>query len=387
MDRRSFLAASGLGIAAPLLPAAQAAAATQSAPADGALFRHVDFTHDGLGLDPREYAARLQESLARGGLSADNYSRGGVVADLERQFAQLLGKPAAIFVPTGTLANHLAVRRLAGEDRRVLVQAESHLYNDSGDGAQALSGLNLVPLAAGQATLPLEQVQAWVERSRGGRVRNGVGAISIETPVRRLDHAMAAFDGLERVSRYARGQGIRLHLDGARLFTLPLHSGRSLHEYTALFDTVYVSLWKHFNGASGAILAGSEDFIDGLYHERRMFGSALPAAWPLVAFVGEDATTFQDDYARAWQAVDALLGHLQASGRFSARKLPDGTSRFFLTVHGTDAAAFAARARASGIVLAPPRTDTGELPMQVNATVLRSTPEALARTLIGLAQA
>ena len=54
MDRRSFLAASGLGIAAPLLPAAQSAGATQSAPADGALFRHVDFTHDGLGLDPRD---------------------------------------------------------------------------------------------------------------------------------------------------------------------------------------------------------------------------------------------------------------------------------------------------------------------------------------------
>lgn len=382
MDRRTFLAAGGLGIAAPLLPVATAASA-EPTQADGLLFRRVDFTHDGLGLDPREYAARLQETVARSGLSADYYSRGGVIADLERSFAKLLGKPAAMFVPTGTLANHLAVRHLAGADRRVLVQAESHLYNDSGDGAQALSGLNLVPLAAGQATLPLEQVQAWVERSRGGRVRNDVGAISIESPVRRLDHAMAAYDELERVSRYARGQGIRLHLDGARLFTLPLHSGRSLHEYTALFDTVYVSLWKHFNGASGAILAGSEDFIEGLFQERRMFGGGLPAAWPLVAFAGEDAARFQDDYARAWRAVDALLARLQASGRFAARKLPDGTSRFFLSVDGIEPATWVDRVRARGIGLARPHPGTGEVPMQVNPTVLRMAPDQLAAWFIG----
>ncbi|WP_330217150.1 threonine aldolase family protein [Pseudoxanthomonas suwonensis] len=378
MDRRTFLATGSFGMVATLLPgAAGAAAAITTTPDD--LFRRIDFVSDGLGLDPREYAARLHEVVARDGLAADYYSRGGVVEQLERSFARLLGKPAAMFVATGTLANHLAVRRLAGGDRRVLVQAESHLYNDSGDGAQALSGLNLVPLAAGQATLPLDQVQAWVERSRGGRVRNDVGAISIETPVRRLDHAMADFAELEQVSRYARAQGIGLHLDGARLFTLPLHSGRAVHEYTALFDTVYVSLWKHFNGASGAILAGSGEFIDGLFHERRMFGGALPAAWPSVALVADYAATFEADYARAWSAADALIERLQASGRFTARKLPGGTSRFFLSVAGVDPAAFAERVRRRGIVLAQPRPDTGELPLQVNATLLRTDPAELAR--------
>lgn len=380
MDRRRFLAAGSLAATVPLLAGAGASArATATAGPGRSLFQRIDFTGDGLGLDPLEYATRLQEMAADDAFLADNYSLGGAVARLERTFANLLGKPAAMFVPTGTLANLLAVRRLAGGDRRVLVQAESHLFNDSGDGAQLLAGLNLVPLAPGQATLPLRDVQAWVERSRGGRVRNDVGVISIETPVRRLDHVAADFAELERVSRYARSEGIRLHLDGARLFALPQHSGRPLRAYTALFDTVYVSLWKHFNGAGGAILAGSEDVIEGLFHERRMFGGALPAAWPQLALVEASAAGFQDDYALAWRRAEALLGILEASGRFGARRLEGGSVRFFLSVRDADPSAFVQRIREQGIRMAMPVPDSGEIPLQVNATLLRTAPEALAR--------
>lgn len=378
MDRRRFLAAGSLAATAPLLAGAGATATAMAGPGRS-LFQRIDFTGDGLGLDPLEYATRLQEMAADDAFLADNYSLGGAVARLERTFANLLGKPAAMFVPTGTLANLLAVRRLAGGDRRVLVQAESHLFNDSGDGAQLLAGLNLVPLAPGQATLPLRDVQAWVERSRGGRVRNDVGVISIETPVRRLDHVAADFAELERVSRYARSEGIRLHLDGARLFALPQHSGRPLRAYTALFDTVYVSLWKHFNGAGGAILAGSEDIIEGLFHERRMFGGALPAAWPQLALVEASAAGFQDDYALAWRRADALLGILEASGRFRARRLEGGSVRFFLSVRDADPSAFVRRIREQGIRMAMPVPGSGEIPLQVNATLLRTAPEALAR--------
>lgn len=381
MDRRTFLASGGLAAATSLLPgtaAAQVFAPVEAAANEGdRLFRRIDMVSDGLGLDPREYAFRLQQAVASGAVDADYYARGGLVERLEATFARLLGKPAAMFVPTGTLANHLAVRRLAGSDRRVLVQAESHLYNDSGDGAQTLSGLNLVPLGAGTTTPRLDEVRAWVERSRGGRVRNGVGAISIETPVRRRDHAMADFEEMERISHYARDEGIGLHLDGARLFTLPLHSGRSVPEHTALFDTVYVSLWKHFNAATGAILAGSQEFIEGLYHERRMFGGALPAAWPSLALVEADASRFEDDYARAWRNAEDLIARLEAGGRFRARRLADGTCRFFLAVDGMAPERLADNLRAHDVHIGG-ASHTGEIGVQVNPTLLRIEPDALA---------
>ena len=380
MDRRHFLAASGLAAASPLIAGNTAAA--ESATAGDALFQRIDFASDGLGLGPREYAARLQQVLAQAELQPDYYSRGGVVAGIEEQFAEMLGKEAALFLPTGTLANHLAVRTLAGSRRRVLVQAESHLYNDSGDAAQALSGLNLIPLAPGQATLTLDEVKQWVERSGGGRVETRVGVIAIESPVRRRDHAMADLGEMRRISAWARERGIRLHLDGARLFNLPLHTGKKLPEIAALFDTVYVSLWKHFNGMTGAVLAGDKAVIEGLFHVRRMFGGSLPQAWPQLALVPGDARSYERDYARAWRAADAVIERLEANGRFGVRKVPQGTSRFHLSVRGTTLGAFAERARGRGIVLPYPGPDADAFPMQVNPTLLRLPPEQIAQRLV-----
>lgn len=380
MDRRQFLAAGGWAAASPLLAQSLAAGATANV-APG-LFTHVDFISDGLGLRPLEYASLLHEATATGTLEADYYCNGGLITQLEQKFAQLLGKDAAMFVPTGTLANHLAIRKLAGQDRRVLVQAESHFYNDSGDCAGTLSGLNLIPLASGRSTVELAEIKRWVEHSAGGRVETRVGVIAIESPVRRKDHEMVDFGELQRVSRYAREQGIRLHLDGARMFNLPLHSGKSVREHAALFDTVFVSLWKHFNGACGAILAGDAGFIEGLFHTRRMFGGSLPQAWPGAALALQYADRYEDDYAQAWRATEQLTALLQADGRFKAQKIANGTSRYLLTVSGVAPEVLNERLGQKGIVMPYPKPGTGILPMQVNPTILRMPPEALARTFL-----
>jgi hypothetical protein len=178
----------------------------------------VDVTGDGISLEPAAYADLLARLSASGGIAADEYSRGGAVESLESQFAALLGKEAAVFMPSGTLANHLAVRTLSGTRRRVIVQEISHLYNDSGDCAQQLSELNLIPLAPGKATFNWEDVTRVLERTASGRVATQIGAISIESPVRRLHGEMFDFVEMQRISTEARKRGIALHLDGARLF-------------------------------------------------------------------------------------------------------------------------------------------------------------------------
>jgi threonine aldolase len=382
MDRRQFLTVSSLAAATPLLATTAAAEADARATRD--LFKRIDFTSDGLGLDPAEYATLLRDVAMASDFASDSYSNGGAIEALERKFATLLGKEAAIFLPTGTLANHLAVRKLAGDDRRVLVQAESHFYNDSGDCAETLSGLNLVPLAPGRSTIELAEVKHWVERSAGGRVKTRVGVISIESPVRRKGHEMFEPGELQRICAYAREQGIRLHLDGARMFNLPFHSGRSVKEHAALFDTVYVSLWKHFNGAAGAMLAGDASFIDGLFHTRRMFGGSLPHAWPQAAVAAQYVDGYEEAYARSWRTADALMEKLQSHGRFSIRKVPNGTSQFYLSVSGVAPETFVERVGRRGVVL--PQVPADEFPMQVNATLLRTSPSALAQVFIDALQ-
>ncbi len=379
MDRRQILALGSTvaTVGIPLLrndPAGTTAAATLPS-------RGVDFAVDGLGLTPREYATLLGQTASSQDIHADNYSNGGFVEELEATFARLLGKERAIFLATGTLANHLAVRTLAGADRRVLVQAESHLYNDSGDALQTLSGLNVIPLGAGRATLDPSEVRAWVDRSGTGRVETRVGVISIENPVRRMDHQMFDAPELAAICSDARDRGIRLHLDGARLFTLPLHSRISVGEHAAPFDTVYVSLWKHFNGASGGILAGGRKVIQGMYHTRRMFGGSLPQAWPGIALVPRYLQSFQDDYARAWRAADELILLLNADRRFKAQKVSNGTSRFLLEVPNIAPELLTERLQRRGVNLPHPKAGTSIFPLQVNPTLLRSTPAALLRAI------
>ena len=375
MNRRQFFAAAGLSSAVELATHPARAAPAAESP----LFKTVNLQADGLALEPREYITLLGELAKAHPPEADYYSNGGAVEELEGQFARLLGKPAAMFLPTGTLANHLAIRRLAGSDRRVLVQAESHLYNDSGDCAQTLSGLNLIPLAPGRSTFELTDLQGWLARSASGRVATPVGVISIESPVRRKDHEMFDPAEMQRICNHARQRGIRLHLDGARMFNLPQHSGKSVSEYASLFDTVYVSLWKHFNGASGAILAGEEAFIQGLFHTRRMFGGSLPQAWPEIALVAESAGRFQDDYARAWKVADEFIALCRSDRRFAVHTLAQGTSRFFLSIAGANPVALVSRLAQKGVVLSHPSGDSGMFPVQVNPTLLRTTADSLLR--------
>jgi threonine aldolase len=379
MDRRQFLAAGGLAVAVAAPSFAQAAA-----PANDAAPATVNFHSDGLDLAPAEYAAVLQAMA--GEVTPDNYSIGGTIESLEATFAALLGKPAALWLPTGTLANHMALRALAGEKRRVLVQAESHVYNDTGDGASTLSALNLVPLAPGAESFPLEDAQAWTRRSEGGRVPLAVGAIGIESPVRRRDHAFVDPLELRRLSAWARGEGIGLHLDAARGFNLAQHTGVSLREHAALFDTVMVSLWKHFNAKAGAILAGPAALLDGLRGQRRMFGGSLPQAWPVTAPALKYVATYERDYAQAWRAADVIFAKLEASGRFEVRRLPHGTCRVYVSAPGVDFERLGERAAAEGVQVSGHANEAGEMPMQVNTSLLRRSAEDVARVLLSAAK-
>lgn len=331
----------------------------------------VRFDNDGLGLTPQEYSSLLNSMTTEGSIAPDYYSLGGAVEEMEQRFAALLGKEGAVFMPTGTLANQIALRKLAAGNRRVLVQEESHIYNDSGDCLETLSGLNVIPLAPGRATFTLDDVTEWVQRSSGGRVETKVGVISIETPVRRKHHQMFDFEEMKKISAYARERGIKLHLDGARLFNVPHHSGRTIREYSSLFDTVYVSLWKCFNAASGAVLAGTKEFTEGLFHLRRMFGGGLPQAWPLASVATRYADDYRKEYSRAWSVADKCISLLQKSDRFTIEKVPDGTSVFSMAVKDIAPLKFAERLLKNNIILPQPQKDTGLFWMTANTTLNR----------------
>ena len=378
IPRRRFLQSGSLGLGAGFLAPIATARGSGYAPSLATDSTRVRMTGDGLGLTPAEQARLLARMAEEGRIERDSYSNGGVVEVLEEQFARVLGKERAVFMPTGTLANHLAVRTLAGPGGgRAILQAEAHLYNDSGDCVQTLSAIPLIPLAPGSATFTLEQVKEIVERTRGGRVSRPVAVISIETPVRRRSGETFDQAELDRITAYAREEGIRLHLDGARLFLQGAYTGTDVATLSRPFDTVYVSLYKYFNAASGAILAGPAALLDDMFHARRMFGSGLPAAWPFAAVALNYLPGFIDRFTAAVRTSESLISELGRHDAFRIERMTGGTNLFRLRVSGVDAEAFRHRLREQEVDLGGVRAD-GSFTVGVNETWNRATPDALA---------
>lgn len=370
MDRRNFLQGS---LVATLAAAVRDAAGSQGAatpkppafpPVDE---RSVWLVGDSAPPDPVAMSSRLAQSVRANPDVRDRYEDGGAVEAVERAFADLLGKEDCAFFATGTLANNVAVRVLCGEHRRALVQQESHLYRDESDAAQRLSGINLLPLAAGRASPTLDEVRGAIEASENGPYPMKIGAVSLESPVRRADGEMVPLSLVRDVATLARAHGARLHLDGARLLLAP--PAFDLAAYTAEFDTVYVSLYKYLDAPFGAMLAGPKADIAQARELRRLFGGSLYQGWMPAVLARDALPKFGPDIARSHQCVRELVSALVASGRVRERSSPDASNIFWLEMEQALAEAAFERGRKAGIRVG--RWKDGRIPLYANTTILR----------------
>ena len=205
-----------------------------------------------------------------------------------------------------------------------------------------------------------------------------MSVISIETPVRRRQGERLDPVELKKIIELARREGIRLHLDGARLFLQAAYTGEGVADVARPFDTVYVSLYKYFNAASGAILAGPRELLDGMYHGRRMFGGGLNHVWPFALVARHYLDGFSDRYNRAVRTSEDWIRALGRHGAFTIDRVPSGTNLFRLRVAAPDPDAFRRRLASARVMLAPPQN--GEFLIGVNETLNRTSAAELADT-------
>ncbi len=374
LTRRDFAHTIGTGAGIASLGGPAMAVAAAAADDD----RTVRMSGDGIALAPAAYASLLQRLATGREVVEDNYLLGGEVEQFERHWAELLGKEAAVFMPSGTLANQLALRALAGTRRRVIVPETSHIYNDTGDACQTLSGLTLMPLAPDAATFTRADVEAVLARTAGGRVATDVGAIAIESPVRRLSGQMFDWQEALRITTFAREHGIGTHLDGARLFIASAFTGIAPKEYAAPFDTVYVSLWKYFNCGQGAILAGPRRVLDGMFHTRRMFGGNLAVGWPAALVARHYMDGYLDRLTAAVRVSEEVMAGLAPHSRLEIARVQNGTNLTRWTLRGVDPETLAGRLAKDGIRFPRPASD-GVVTVAVNETWARQTAADLMR--------
>lgn len=234
----------------------------------------------------------------------DRYGDSGPVETLEREVAELLGKPAAAMFPSGIMAQQ-SVLRVWTDTRgsaRVALPALSHLLHHELDGPRLLHGFRYEHLTEG-ARFPVAADLAGIP----GRL----GAALLELPLRDGGYLLPTWDQLTEFSTACRDRGVPLHLDGARLWESEPYLGHSLAEIADLADTVYVSFYKGLRGLAGAVVAGPEDVIAEARHWRTRHGGTLITMLPyaVTALRGlREELPRMPDYFKAAAAIAEALG-------------------------------------------------------------------------------
>jgi threonine aldolase len=253
--------------------------------------------------------AAMRAAMASAEVGDDVFRDDPTVLALERRVAELLGKEAALFVPSGTMANQIALRVHASPGTEVIAHAGAHLYNYEGGGAAALGGIQVRPLESDDGTLPLMAVQrAWHDDSDPHLAPTAL--IAFEDTHNACGGVVIPRENVHDVAAFARSRNTPLHLDGARLWNAAVASGQSVAELAAPFDTVSVCFSKGLGAPVGSALVGSQAHIRRALRLRKQLGGGLRQAGILAAAANyaldHHRERLSDDHRRARQLADAI---------------------------------------------------------------------------------
>jgi threonine aldolase len=224
----------------------------------------------------------MREAMARAPVGDDVYGEDPTVNRLQEMAAALLGKAAALFVPSGTMANQLSIRVLTQPGQEVIVESKSHIVRYEQGAAGALSGVQLHWVVGDRGIMAPEQVEAAIRPRDPHSIPTAL--ICLENTHNSGGGSIYPLDTVERIRAIAVKHGIPMHLDGARLFNAVAATGVSAADYARHFETVSFCLCKGLGAPVGSLIVVNEtSLLDKLRRFRRMYGGAMRQAGILAA--------------------------------------------------------------------------------------------------------
>ena len=245
----------------------------------------------------------MWEAMRAAPLGDDVFGDDPTVAALERRSAELLGKEAALFVPSGTMANQVAIRTWTEPGDEIIVEAGSHIFQYEGGAYAALSGVAIQCVEGVRGLMSAQQVAARIRPPGGLSHFPNSKLVCVENSANRGGGSCYPPARLRAIAEVAREHDLLLHLDGARLFNAAVATGCSAAELSAPFDSISFCLSKGLGCPVGSLVVGSRAFVERGHRFRKMFGGGMRQAGVLAAAglyaLEHHVARLADDHRRA----------------------------------------------------------------------------------------
>ena len=255
----------------------------------------------------------MRHAMAHAEVGDDVYGEDPTVNRLQETVAELLGKDAALFVPSGVMANQIALKLHTTPGDEVILNRLSHIYNYESGAPGLLSGVQLAPIDSPDVLLSAEQVEAAIRPDMD--VFPQTRLVCVENTLNKGGGRVYPLGRLEAIADVARRHDLALHLDGARLWNAAAASGMAERAYAALADTVWVALSKGLGAPVGSVLAGPSNLMEQARRYRKLFGGGMRQSGVLAA-----AGLYAIEYHRPMLAHDHEKAQRLAEG---IAELPD----------------------------------------------------------------
>jgi len=216
---------------------------------------------------------QMRQAMADAKVGDDVFRDDPTVNSLQDKVADLLGKETSLFVPSGTMANLIAILTHTQPGDEVIMETESHTFNYEVGGAAALAGVQINSLIGDRGILEKEQVEHAIRMDNVHIPQTKL--ICLENSHNRGSGAIYPLKKIQAISELAKERKLKMHLDGARLFNASVASGIEVREYAKYFDSLMFCFSKGLGAPVGSILAGSKEFIDKAHRYRKMLGGGM----------------------------------------------------------------------------------------------------------------
>jgi threonine aldolase len=215
----------------------------------------------------------MREFIARAEVADDVWGEDPTINALQRSTAELLGKEAALYVPSGTMSNQIAIKVHTQPGDEVLLEANCHIYNYEAGGPAVLSHVMCRPIPGRWGILDVADFEGMIRPPNEHYVRTRL--VCLENTHNRGGGRIFPLDNIARVTAWAREHGLATHLDGARLMNASVASGIPAAEYAKHFDTVSICFSKGLGAPIGSALAGPADLIARARRIRKVLGGGM----------------------------------------------------------------------------------------------------------------